>query len=431
MNDCVLRWLVVCVWVAISVSGIDWGLPSQQADRFLFASQPRWDGKTLQSFDAERVDPRLGSDVDRDPVRTTSNVRDAPIVVTSDDNARAQIIRRYRLFSHQPDEMITFMALQQMNPSNLDFDPRLYQYGGLWIYPVGAMLKAANQFGLIELRADKSFYYENPDAFGRFYVVARAYTAMWYALAMIATAMIVTRLTGHALTGTIAAGIVGALPVVFAMAHEAKPHLGGTALMLCAALACARMTRTTHKRDAIAAGVCIGAAAGMVLSAAVALLMLPVAVLLALAPWGKRFTLLTLGFCAAVCAYAVTNPYVIINALTHDPALASNFGNTRAMYQPGAFTDAIRDGAGHFVQALSWPVLIAALGAVVMRRSVCPSRACKTCGVIPLRIASPDLPNSAMMRALSSRMVRTTIPAVAVAAASVLGDSSIRSAAIC
>ena len=51
---------------------------------------------------------------------------------------RARILRRYKLYSFQPDEMNTFRALAEMHPDAMQFDPRLYQYGGLWIYPVGA-----------------------------------------------------------------------------------------------------------------------------------------------------------------------------------------------------------------------------------------------------------------------------------------------------
>ena len=57
------------------------------------------------------------------------------------DSQRAEIVRRYRLYSYQPDEMITFNALRQMKPGAGQLDPKLYQYGGLWVYPVGAMLK--------------------------------------------------------------------------------------------------------------------------------------------------------------------------------------------------------------------------------------------------------------------------------------------------
>ena len=60
------------------------------------------------------------------------------IELNDTDEKRAQLVRRYRLYSDQPDEMITLMSLAQMHPGKLDFDPRLYQYGGLWIYPVGA-----------------------------------------------------------------------------------------------------------------------------------------------------------------------------------------------------------------------------------------------------------------------------------------------------
>ena len=78
--------------------------------------------------------------------------------------------------------MITLRALSGMHPGTGKrggLDPRLYQYGGLWIYPVGALLKVASLFHWVTLRRDVDFYIDNPDAFGRFYVIARLYAAAW------------------------------------------------------------------------------------------------------------------------------------------------------------------------------------------------------------------------------------------------------------
>ena len=75
--------------------------------------------------------------------------------------------------------MITLRALAEMKPSRMQLDPKLYQYGGLWIYPVGLLLRFSAALHLIELRGDVAFYLDHPEQFGRFYVVARAYTVLW------------------------------------------------------------------------------------------------------------------------------------------------------------------------------------------------------------------------------------------------------------
>ena len=174
--------------------GINWGLPSRRADPFLFGpDRPPWTGKQiLQLTGDSHADADRGADVDANPIVA----RDTPIVL-NDTDPKHEIVRRYRLYSYQPDEMITFNALRQMNPAQGRLDPRLYQYGGLWVYPVGGMLKLASLLRLVELRADVAYYLDQPEAFARFYVVAHLYSAaLWGSVG----AWVVYRLVLHITT---------------------------------------------------------------------------------------------------------------------------------------------------------------------------------------------------------------------------------------
>ncbi|HMB95978.1 MAG TPA: hypothetical protein VKK61_08070, partial [Tepidisphaeraceae bacterium] len=160
-------WLIA---MGVFLSGIHWGLPSRAVDPFLFGEHRVWSGQEIVQLAGERDDSKMGADVDRNPAARGSILNDT-------DQQRAEIARRYRLFTYQPDEMITMMSLASMKRG--DFDPKLYQYGGLWIYPVGAMLKAASIFKWITLTPSQAFYQDHPEEFGKFYVVARLYTVMW------------------------------------------------------------------------------------------------------------------------------------------------------------------------------------------------------------------------------------------------------------
>lgn len=366
-----ILWGVIAALAATVITGIDWGLPGKRIDRFLFASHSAWSGAELAAYDAERRNTDLGADVDRDPHPATQ-----PVVVNPADPERAEIVRRFRLYSAQPDEMITFMALQQMRPQEKDFDPRLYQYGGLWVYPVGAMLKGAAMIGAIDLRNDKAFYYDKPQEFGRFYVVARLYTLAWYVLLLALVAKALHKLTGSDIAAIAGACAVGVAPVVFATAHEAKPHLAGAALMLLGCLAAMRWIDKGRNRDAILVGVVCGLATGMVLSAAVIGIVLPVMALLRKAAPLQRIGALTLAIVWMALAYAITNPYVPINLLRDSAALTSNLKNTQAMYGQGSLVQGLKDGTARLLEAGS-PVLIglgalALLAAVARRRKLSP-----------------------------------------------------------
>src|SRR5439155_2065939 len=147
-----------------------------------------------------RIDPNRGADVDANPILN----RTQAVWLNETDSQRAEIVRRYRLFSYQPDEMITFSALRNMRPAQLDLDPRLYQYGGFWIYPVGAMVKAASILHLVQV-GDFEFYLDHPEAFGRIYVVARAWCVMWGLVGVWCVFWLAQRITASTNAAVIAA----------------------------------------------------------------------------------------------------------------------------------------------------------------------------------------------------------------------------------
>ena len=317
---------VLAAALALFLPGINWGLPSRAIDPFLFGDQQPWTGKKLASL-APLDSPRRGADVDVNPIAKSGG----PVVLNDDDLRRAEIIIRYRLYSYQPDEMITFRALPRIK--ELRGDPRLYQYGGLWIYPVGAMLQLADIVGFAEVRGDPAFYFDQPEQFGRFYVVARFCTVLWGLVATWAVFWIIRRLTGSTLIALAGAICFAAMPVVVNMAHEAKPHLPGLALTLLGVIAAATYVDTGRRKRAILAGICCGAAFGMVLSGLLALAVLPMMIFLRPRPARERLITLMLAGSVAVATYVVFNPFVAINAVVDRELLRSNLGNSTDMYR--------------------------------------------------------------------------------------------------
>ena len=278
--------------------------------------------------------------------------------------------------SYQPDEFTTFAALSQMKPGRGDLDPRTYKYGGLWTYPVGVLLKVASFVGLVRLTPDSAYYLDHPEAFGRFYVVARLYSACWGILGVIAVFLIVRRICGSDTAAFCAALCFMLMPVVMTAAHEAKPHLAGTTLTLLAVLCGARFVELGRRSLAIATALLCGAAIGMVPSALPVLLLLPAMVIfrnrlpattstwhgrprpcsaegggesemistsdrtrpgwlcqagLDLASVKRVASLLLL----AAFVYCLTNPYVPINLIRDRAVLRSNFGNSSDFYHAG------------------------------------------------------------------------------------------------
>lgn len=263
-----------------------------------------------------RSDPGLAESIRRDSVN------------------RARILRRYRLYSDQPDEMITFRALAQIHPAQRQFDPRLYQYGGLWIYPVGGLLRLGSLMNLLTLTGDRSHYLDNPADFGRFYVVARAYSAAWGLVALAAVFALMRRMSGGLVLPAIAGLCFICMPVVIDLAHEAKPHLAGVALLLVATLSASNYVRTGKGKWIFWTACACGAAAGMVLWAAVGLALIP---LMLSSLWrrpGRLLGAMALMVVIAAVVYFLSNPYVGLHLLhaDHRALLKSNLANTGAMY---------------------------------------------------------------------------------------------------
>jgi len=310
--------------VVVFFVGDDWGLPKRGAGG-------PWSGAEIAAAGgAWRPDPHIAADADANPVTDRSR----PIVLNETDAQRAEIIRRYRLFSAQPDEMVTFKALAGMKANG--FDPRMYQYGGLWIYPVGAMLKVAGACGLVTVRPDFGYYLDHPEEFGRFYVVARVYSGLWGLVGVWGVFALVRRFSERLTVPATAAACFILLPVVVNAAHEAKPHLAGAVLMILSVLAGVKYVETGGRKWAVVTGALCGAAVGMVLSAVVILVLIPVMDVVQwrvgrkdkgrqeCLPHHVRRAVVATG--VAVLVYCVTNPYVPINLVKDRAVVMANLG---------------------------------------------------------------------------------------------------------
>jgi hypothetical protein len=357
---------VVALHTVVSIVGIDWGLPSRGIDKYLFGDGEPWSGDKIARLAsaADKFSVTRGADVDADPLDKT----DGPIPLTGTDEKVAAIYLRYRLYTHQPDEMITMMALSQMRPGSFDFDPRMYQYGGLFVYPVGALVRLCGIVGLIDVRSDLVFYLDHPDEFGKFYIVARAYVAAWGLIGVLVVYGIARRLGDH-WAAVLAALLFTLLPVVVCMSHEAKPHLPGAVLMLAAVLFAVRYVELARRRDWWRLAIACGAAFGMVLSSLPIFILIPLVELARF--YSNRSSLpaairrATAGVAVALGIYAISNPYVPVNLLVNRQVLTSNLRNSTAMYE----IDRVGEGFARMLalteEGATLPVLLIGLLAVV------------------------------------------------------------------
>jgi hypothetical protein len=356
----IAKTVLTLAGAGVFCTGITWGLPSRAVDPYLFGDRPVWTGKEILELAGQRTsDPSRGADVDVDPLVDRENV----ICVNETDAQRAEIVRRYRLYTYHPDEMVTMMSLGSMRPGEGDFDPKLYQYGGLWIYPGGALLRLASAVGAITLTSDLAWYLDRPEEFGRFYVVARMYVVGWALVGVWVVFALARRLSnGNVAAATMAAVFYIVMPVIITISHEAKPHLPGAILVLMTVLAAIRYVDTGKAAWWLITGCLCGAAAGMILTALPVFAILPTMVLLRSESWRKGIKVMLAAGGGGIVVYFLTNPYVLVNLFVNRELLRSNLGNTAVMFELSRFGEAMRNAADLVGEGAG--LLLAAVGVI-------------------------------------------------------------------
>ncbi len=360
-------WKVLVLWMLAMAPLLRWGLPTSRHDDLLFGG-PSWEAEQYavdEALAALRARD-AGADTDLNALEPSAEL----INLTADHAGRAEILQRYRLYSRQPDEMITFRALQRMDPRRFDFDPKLYQYGGGYIYLVAAALVTTAMLGITQLSGDIGIYLQSPELFARFYVVARCISLVFGALMLLAVYKLATRAAGRG-AGWVALILCAATPVFISDALEAKPHLPSACMALWAAWFALRYHDRMRRRDAVLLGLTAGYAAALVLTGVVVAASWP---LLLIALWkrcthgsdrSRLFVDLAISVAIAVGVYAAANPYVIANLLAGG-ALGSNMANSTAMYNIGQIPAGLATVTRLLLEAGGLGLLLAGLAGFII-----------------------------------------------------------------
>ena len=323
-------WRFVLLWGLALTPLASWGLPASDTDDLFFAGGAPWPVERYAAASAAeaRRAATTATDVDIDPPAD----RGGFVELTADEAGRAAILRRFRLYSHQPDEMLTFMALQRMRPSAGEFDPGFYQYGGAYVYLIGASLGVAHLTGLAPISTNIDTYMAAPERFGRFYVVARVVSLAFACAALLGVYWLASRAGGRR-AGWIAVLLLAFAPAFLTAALEAKPHMAASTLTIWAVCAALQYVRRGGAWI-VAVGVLAGGAFAVLLSGAVALVIAPA--ILFVRRDRRTIAHVAVATMIALGVFAATNPYLIHHTLFQRELLTGNFGNTLGMYRIGS-----------------------------------------------------------------------------------------------
>lgn len=342
VGDWIGASVVLVVGLACALCGITWGLPN-----------------------ADRVN-LLGDDLDAVRAQIQPDSRTDTLVYAHEKEADSvdlgRAYRRYFLYSNHPDEMLTLMGLARMKPSSLELHPGQFQYGGLFTYPIGALIFLGGKLELVEVARDVKAYLEQPRAFGRLYVVGRLYVAAFY----VATGLLVFWFGRRFAEPSLA--VTGAIlyllsPGAIVFAHEMKPHAAAPFFILISFYFLHRLLTENRSRYLHLAAVSCGAATAMVYSNEIFIL----AVLSCV--WfveGISLTdrlLRTCACCLVVAAvYFAFNPYVLLDF----PTLLEEIRLIRIRYQTGISLAGIAGFVRHpLLGSLGVPTALLALWGII------------------------------------------------------------------
>jgi hypothetical protein len=349
-----LAAIVLVFAVAVSLE-IGWGLPGPRRTELLFP-----DGLTdeLVTEMTERSGSQWAAAGDT-PIPLLGRSEEVP--AEYDRSQALDASRRFLLYTDNPDEMLALMALARIRPAEGRFDPGMGQYGGAFLYPLGAWLKASMVCGLTT-QGDLPHYLRHSEDLGHVYVAGRAFVALCVALSIIVVFRIGERLGGPMVAVT-AAGLVALSPAVLTWSVVLKPHAAVLLPGMLAVYWSLAYYDAPRWRTLLAAGAAAGLAAGMTMTAAPLALPVVLAVGLQKRYAGSRIGRAVAAVAMAAAAFLVTNPYTVISRADR---LAESAGIRRFYGGATSPLQIVDYVAGPMREACGTVFLIAALVAMII-----------------------------------------------------------------
>lgn len=306
--------------------------------------------------------------------------------------------RSFYMRSGHEDEPNILNAVARLRPTLRGINPRIYFYGGAYIYGLAAWIGVGAAVTPASLVPGITYYLEHTGQMAWLYWLGRTFSGALY----LAVAALLVRL-GRRYFGDAAGLAAGAFwvfsPGVVIQAHYMKPHLMGTFFTLAAFGLAAEALR----RDDTRWGVASGAAAGLAMAAVghhgLACLIVAAAAGLRLAqgrPWRDEALWVAKSAAAFVVAFLAGTPYLLTEPRTTLAALGE-VGRSA----PFSVMQVLRLLRLGMPGALTWPVYAAlafGLGWAVRQKD--PVVRLALAGFLPFVAAYAILPHAVQMDAV-------------------------------
>ncbi|MFZ5584723.1 MAG: hypothetical protein ACOZHQ_02215, partial [Thermodesulfobacteriota bacterium] len=312
------HWLLVGLAAALMLAASFWGLPDAERVEIITG------GRALAAAEIDDLNQSRqrylewaaahGSEAARrlasgEPIKEGLPRRRPDAALGPEGNRLA--LRAYLLGSEAIDERHIYHALSRMQPSQLDFDPHFYVYGGAYVYPVGAALYLGKLLGLIQLSSDLGRYFQHPEHIARMYLAGRWLSLAGYLAVMVVLGLWAMRLAGPAAAGlAMAAWALSSLPLW--MALVTKPHTWAAGWGIIALYLLQLQAGQPRPWRTWASGAALGLAMGSTITSGLIALAYPIFLFERRRPWAWLGQCLRAGL-AALIVFVLTNPYAVLN----------------------------------------------------------------------------------------------------------------------
>lgn len=235
---------------------------------------------------------------------------DSPKAYEISDQHKFLNFNEFLLYSSLPDEWFTYNILARMDPASLNFRPVRQVYGTAYIYPVGALIFALSQMGVLTLGDDALYYLDHPQDMARMIMAGRSLGL----LSFLGMLFIVGR-WGNQYLGRWASGLAMLAlflsPVVILNADVSKPHLYAGFLATICLYSLFRQHDSPRKWRLVLAAVCAGLAVGSSVTAGPLLIFIPLLL------WQKDrkiwFWQSASVIAGSLLIWVLSNPYLLID----------------------------------------------------------------------------------------------------------------------
>jgi len=248
--------------------GLRFGLPSKKQTDLLYNNYD--EARALMPYMASRRNDIYEGYATQDVLHSYQNiipkgknvtVRMPGRTITLPEE-RLDILRTFHLQSQLPDENHTLKVVYSIKWKELDFNPRFFVYGGMFIYPIGISLKLCSMLGFVTLTNAIPFYLENPGEAALLFVIPKVWSAVVFVLS-IPFFYIVGRNLYNRKTGLIATALYAFAPISITYCHFLKPHAPALLWIVLCMWASTKLLRSDNIIWCMLAGIFAGFAGGM------------------------------------------------------------------------------------------------------------------------------------------------------------------------